>query len=139
MIMDIDAVHSALQFPMVTVLFALAVLMGMQSRRAALDLMTSPSVATMAALAVFFVAWGIRQGYWHMYWALRANDKPVWADQMLSAPVVPIAMNIIALCAAGAAIAVAARPYLKKWSAGCVAAGLFALIALGAALAGVRP
>lgn len=139
MIMDIDAVHSALQFPMVTVLFALAVLMGMQSRRAALDLMTSPSVATMAALAVFFVAWGIRQGYWHMYWALRSNDHADWAAQMLSSPVIPIAMNIIAMFAAAAAIVVSARPYLHRWAALSVATGLFALVALGVVLAGVRP
>lgn len=91
---DIDALHSALQFPTLIVTSLVAVLLGMRAHAIRRGDVSAADADVILALAAFVGLGALKLGYWSLRWVLRAADLHATSDRLNDWPLFPIACNI---------------------------------------------
>lgn len=133
---DAHAIYSALQFPMVLILYAMAVLILLRARNVLAGDVTVPSAALLGCMSAFFFVWGVRLTFWHLRWTLKALDLDAASERMVNGVLVPAVCNIVGICLGAAVIVIASRPTLGRLAVPVVSAFIFAAITVGGALSG---
>lgn len=131
-----EAVYAALQFPMVLMLAALAIVLAMRARAAYQGVLEYPSVVLLSLLAAFMAVWTIRLGWWHVRWVLRALDLHTASASMTDRVIVPMLCNLVGLSIGGAILTISSRPHLGRLAAPVVVSCVAVSIGVGGLLAG---
>jgi len=135
--MDLEAIHTALQFPMVMMLAGLALALSMRARSVIGGDITMPSAAILLCLSVFMAAWAVRLSWWHVRWALRSLDLHAASEIMASNVLIPLICNIVALGFGGAVLSIAAYPALGRMAVPATVAGIIVGALIGGMISGV--
>jgi hypothetical protein len=135
--MDIDAIHTALQFPMVMMFAALAVALAMRARSIIGGDVTMPSAAILLCLSGFMAASAVRSLWWHVRWALKSLDMHDASEIMVSNALVPLICNIVALGFGGAVLSIASYPALGRMAIPLTLAGIVVGAVIGGMISGV--
>lgn len=134
--MDLEPIYAALQFSMVLMLAALALMLAMRARAASMGVHTEPSVIVLWLLAAFMAVWAARLGWWHLRWVMRALDMHAASEVMVDRVMVPMVANILGLIIGGALLSIAGRDAMGRASAPIVIGSVIASIIVGAIISG---
>jgi hypothetical protein len=134
--MTMDEIYSTFQFPMVVMLFALGLALGMRARSIIGGDLTVPSAAILICLSGFMVAWAVRLSWWHVRWVLRALELHTASEAMVGNVMVPLICNLVALGFGGAVLAIAAYPAMGRLSVPATVAGIAMCVAIGGHMSG---
>lgn len=135
--MELVAIYSALQFPMVMMLAGLALALTMRARAVIGGDITIPSAAILLCLAGFLSAWAVRLSWWHVRWVLKALGLHDASELMASNVLVPLICNIVALGFGGAVLAIAAYPALGRMAIPATVGGIVVGAFVGGIISGV--
>lgn len=134
---DRDALHAVLQYPVAVVELTAAVAMVYRWRWATRrerqhdDARIDPAVTVL--LAVFLALIGIKQGYWAIWGAIKAADLHVVAG-ILNGHWWPVANNGLLIVSGVALIGRIGLPALGRWSYGLSGAAGCLLVVVAVAL-----